>query len=169
MPPARRIDQLLVADACQHHRFGLHSACRPLLIAFLKKALAAATSRRALSLKSASDRPDPQPCRDIPIARETSHTSRRLAMIDPWDAEAIPTFDKLWGIALHPAHDGRVRRDRPRSAIISTRSRRLSLKRRYHLPHKTMISRSKWRPSDSSSKLMNLAIALPLTHGRADG
>jgi hypothetical protein len=45
--------------------------------------------------------------------------------------------------------------DRPRSAIISTRSRKLSLERRYHLTHSTMISRSKWRPSNSSSKPKN--------------
>src|SRR5271163_4272006 len=57
--------------------------------------------------------------------------------------------------------------DRPRSAIISTKSRKLSLKRRYHLTHKTMTSRSKWRPSNSSSKPRNPAIALPLTHQKA--
>src|ERR1700722_16520713 len=51
--------------------------------------------------------------------------------------------------------------DRLRSAIISTRSRKLSLKRRYHLTHSTMISRSKWRPSNSSSKLRNPAISPP--------
>src|SRR5215471_4892730 len=53
--------------------------------------------------------------------------------------------------------------DRPRSAIISTRSRKLSLKRRYHRTHSTMISRSKCRPSNNSSKLRNLATALPST------
>src|SRR5271156_1957736 len=42
--------------------------------------------------------------------------------------------------------------DRPRSAIISTRSRKLSLKRKYHLTHNTMILRSKCRPSNGSSK-----------------
>src|ERR1700740_1294066 len=51
--------------------------------------------------------------------------------------------------------------DRPRSAIISTRSRKLSLKRKYHLTHSTMISQSKWRPSNSSSKLRNPAISPP--------
>jgi len=54
---------------------------------------------------------------------------------------------------MHPAHKGGVWTiDKPRSAIISTRSRKLSLKRRYHRTHKTMTSRSKWRPSNSSAK-----------------
>ena len=39
----------------------------------------------------------------------------------------------------------------PRSAIISTRSRKLSLNRRYQRTHRMMISRSKWRPLKSSS------------------
>src|SRR5580700_4048831 len=39
----------------------------------------------------------------------------------------------------------------PRSAIISTRSRKLSLYRRYHRTQSTMISRSKWRPLKRSS------------------
>ena len=39
----------------------------------------------------------------------------------------------------------------PRSAIISTRSRKLSLYRRYQRTHSTMISRSKWRPLKRSS------------------
>src|SRR5580704_3267172 len=51
--------------------------------------------------------------------------------------------------------------DRPPSAIISTRSRKLSLKRKYHLTHNTMISRSKCRPPNSSSKPGNPAIAPP--------
>jgi hypothetical protein len=34
--------------------------------------------------------------------------------------------------------------ERPRSAIISTRSRRLSLNRRYQRTHRRMTSRSKW-------------------------
>ena len=41
-------------------------------------------------------------------------------------------------------------RDKPRSAIISTRSRKLSLKRRYHCTQRTIISRSKCRPLNSS-------------------
>src|ERR1700735_4811414 len=57
--------------------------------------------------------------------------------------------------------------DKPRSAIISTRSRKLSLKRRYHLTHKTIISRSKCRPSNSSSKPGNPAITPPPTHQTA--
>src|SRR5450755_2998252 len=48
---------------------------------------------------------------------------------------------------------------RPRSAIISTRSRRLSLNRRYHRTHTMMTSRSKWRPSNNSSMLFSLLIA----------
>src|SRR5450631_3426817 len=48
---------------------------------------------------------------------------------------------------------------RPRSAIISTRSRRLSLNRRYHRTHTMMTSRSKWRPSNNSSMLLSLLIA----------
>src|SRR5580704_3667414 len=39
----------------------------------------------------------------------------------------------------------------PRSAIISTRSRKLSLYRRYQRTQSTMISRSKWRPLKRSS------------------
>jgi hypothetical protein len=44
----------------------------------------------------------------------------------------------------------------PRSAIISTRSRKLSYR-----THRTIISRSKRRPSNSSAKPRNLAIAPP--------
>jgi len=51
--------------------------------------------------------------------------------------------------------------DRPRSPIISTRSRKLSLKRRYHRTHRTMTSRSKCRPLNRSSKPKNLATAPP--------
>src|SRR5260221_9585487 len=62
--------------------------------------------------------------------------------------------------------------DRPRSAIISTRSRRLSLNRRYQRTHKMMTSRSKWRPSNSSSTLFSLPIADPQPfsrqHSRSD-
>jgi hypothetical protein len=39
----------------------------------------------------------------------------------------------------------------PRSAIISTRSRKLSFYRRYQRTQSTMISRSKWRPLKRSS------------------
>jgi hypothetical protein len=46
----------------------------------------------------------------------------------------------------------------PRSAIISTRSRKLSLKRKYQRTHRMMISRSKWRPENSSSMLFGLPI-----------
>src|ERR1700739_1204896 len=51
--------------------------------------------------------------------------------------------------------------DRPRSSIISTRSRKLSLKRRYHRTHRTMTSRSKCRPLNRSSKPKNLATEPP--------
>src|ERR1700722_20662657 len=44
-------------------------------------------------------------------------------------------------------------RESPRSAIISTRSRKLSLERRYQRTQRTIISRSKWRPLKSSSML----------------
>jgi hypothetical protein len=44
-------------------------------------------------------------------------------------------------------------RDIPRSAIISTRSRKLSLNRRYHRTQTMMLSRSKWRPLKRSSML----------------
>src|SRR6266702_7081405 len=56
--------------------------------------------------------------------------------------------------------------DRPRSAIISTRSRRLSLNRRYQRTHRMMTSRSKWRPSNSSSTLFSLPIADPRPFSR---
>src|ERR1700720_1889794 len=49
--------------------------------------------------------------------------------------------------------------DRPRSAIISTRSRRLSLNRRYQRTHRMTILRSKWRPLNSSSAIFSLPIA----------
>src|SRR6266404_7529156 len=62
--------------------------------------------------------------------------------------------------------------DRPRSAIISTRSRRLSLNRRYQRTHRMMTSRSKWRPLNSSSTLFSLPIADPqpfsCQHSRSD-
>src|ERR1700682_4769521 len=48
--------------------------------------------------------------------------------------------------------------DRPRSAIISTRSRRLSLKRRYQRTHRMITSRSKCRPANNPSRLLNLLI-----------
>src|SRR6202045_1509133 len=51
--------------------------------------------------------------------------------------------------------------DRPRSAIISTRSRRLSLKRRYQRTHRMMTSRSKWRPSNSCSTPISLPMPTP--------
>src|SRR5262245_12784585 len=51
--------------------------------------------------------------------------------------------------------------DRPRSAIISTKSRRLSLNRRYQRTHRMMISRSKWRPSNSSATAFSLPIGDP--------
>jgi len=41
----------------------------------------------------------------------------------------------------------------PRSAIISTRSLKLSLNRRYQRTQRMMISRSKWRPLKRSSML----------------
>src|SRR5664280_2136815 len=41
----------------------------------------------------------------------------------------------------------------PRSAIISTTSRKLSLNLRYQRTHRMMISRSKWRPLKRSSML----------------
>jgi hypothetical protein len=41
------------------------------------------------------------------------------------------------------------------------------LKRKYHLTHNTVISRSKRRPSNSSSKPGNPAIAPPPTHQSA--
>src|SRR5258708_14911534 len=62
--------------------------------------------------------------------------------------------------------------DRPRSAIISTRSRRLTLNRRYQRTHRMMTSRSKWRPSNNSSTLFSLPIADPQPfsrqHSRSD-
>ncbi len=42
-------------------------------------------------------------------------------------------------------------REIPRSTILSTRSRKLSLNRRYHRTQRMMISRSKWRPLKRSS------------------
>src|SRR5438445_13328859 len=48
--------------------------------------------------------------------------------------------------------------DRPRSAIISTRSRRLSLKRRYQRTHRMTMPRSKCRPLNSCSTLFSLPI-----------
>ena len=47
---------------------------------------------------------------------------------------------------------------RPRSAIISTRSRRLSLNRRYQRTHRMMTSRSKCRPAYSFSRSSSLPI-----------
>src|SRR5215471_14718351 len=47
----------------------------------------------------------------------------------------------------------------PRSAIMITRSRKLSLKLVYQLTHKTMIGRSKWRPLNKSSIGTNLCIS----------
>src|SRR5258706_2950008 len=44
----------------------------------------------------------------------------------------------------------------PRSAIIATRSGKLSLNRRYHRTQRVMISRSKWRPLKRSSTLSML-------------
>src|ERR1035438_9509895 len=75
-------------------------------------------------------------------------------------APLVPALDELGCVALHPAHDRRVRkRQAPLGAIISTRSRRLSLNRRYHRTHTMMTSRSKWRPSNNSSMLFSLLIA----------
>ena len=56
--------------------------------------------------------------------------------------------------------------DSPRSAIISTKSRRLNLNRRYHPTHSMMMSRPKWRPANNLSTLSGLAIR-KLTVGSA--
>ena len=52
----------------------------------------------------------------------------------------------------------------------TARPRKLSLKRRYYLTHSTMISRSKWRPSNSSFKHRSPAISAPsIRQGGEDG
>src|SRR5215472_7194609 len=75
--------------------------------------------------------------------------------------EAVPAALELRRIMMYPAHDSRVGH---RQATLSHHlHQKLSLKRRYHRTHSTMISRSKCRPSNNSSKLRNLATALPST------
>jgi hypothetical protein len=69
-----------------------------------------------------------------------------------WAGKTVPAALEFRRKTLDPAQDRLRARDRPRSAIISTRSRKLSLKRRYHRTHRTMISRSKCRPLKSSSR-----------------
>src|ERR1700677_2835181 len=54
----------------------------------------------------------------------------------------------------------------PRSAIISARSRKLSLYRRYQRTQRTMISRSKWRPLKSSSTL-NMQVSFTKSYAAA--
>ena len=49
--------------------------------------------------------------------------------------------------------------DRPRSAIISTRSRRLRLNRRNQRTHRVMSSRSRWQPANT--RPWSLACPLP--------
>lgn len=72
-----------------------------------------------------------------------------------------PAAPEVGRMTVHPEHDRGLGHRRPRSAIISTTFRTLSLKRRYHRPHATIISRSRCRPSNGSSKPRNPAVAPP--------
>jgi hypothetical protein len=67
--------------------------------------------------------------------------------------EAVPTLLELGNVAQERRMMVVWARDNPRSAIISTRSRKLSLYRRYQRTQRMMMSRSKWRPLKSSSTL----------------
>jgi hypothetical protein len=48
-----------------------------------------------------------------------------------WASEAVPVLLELRHIALDPAHDRRMRQGEPALGLISARSRKLSLYRRY--------------------------------------
>ena len=63
----------------------------------------------------------------IPPAASDFDVGARHARTGPPADEAIPASLEFRDIALDPAHDCRMRQKSPRSAIISTRSRKLSL------------------------------------------
>jgi hypothetical protein len=115
------------------------------------------TARRALA-----DRHD---------ERVSPHILRHSTAMEPLQQGVDQTLIALWlgresiettQVYIHApeARPGRYRPARPRSAIISTRSRRLSLNRRYQRTHKMTIPRSKWRP------LEQLFCDLQLAHCR---
>jgi hypothetical protein len=60
--------------------------------------------------------------------------------------EAVPALFELRDVALIPRMIVVCANEIPRSAIISMRSRKLSLNLRYQRTQRMMISRSKWRP-----------------------
>lgn len=53
---------------------------------------------------------------------------------------SVPALLEFRHVALHPTQNRRVYQDNSALSIISARSRALSLYRRYHRTHKTMIS-----------------------------
>jgi len=74
-----------------------------------------------------------------------------VCLVDPpWPTDcpgkATPAFLELRRVALRPAIMVVCAIHRPRSAIISTRSRSVSLNRRYQCAHRMTNPRSKWRP-----------------------
>ncbi len=89
-----------------------------------------------------------------PLAFPIGFAYRNLKPAPPRGAgsasEPAPAPFKLGNIAF-PAHDCVWSSKTPRSAIISTRSRKLSLNRRRQRTQRMMISRSKWRPLKRSS------------------
>ena len=119
-----------------------------------ENALAAATSRLARSRKV-----DRFPCLvDRAVEIDPTAFDLDVGLVDaPRSAslasEANPPLFEFRNIRWTQPMIVVWARDNPRSAIISTRSRKLSLYRRYQRTQRTMISRSKWRPLKRSSTL----------------
>jgi transposase len=87
----------------------------------------------------------------------------------PTNPYATDMVDSAWEIIApllqqrNPVDD-RAQQRITRSAIISTRSRVLSLYHRYHRTHKTMISWSNCRPLNKASTLPDAAMAAIIQH-----
>jgi hypothetical protein len=82
-------------------------------------------------LTEPESRQSAQPCL-LPDTDRSTLRHLEIGFIDPpraasAAAKAIPPLDELWRIPSNPAQDRRMGSWRPRSAIISTRSRKLSL------------------------------------------
>src|SRR5450432_167518 len=72
---------------------------------------------------------------------------------------APPALFEFWKVALDPPENRCMVTEMPRSAIMITRSRRLSLKLVYQATHKMMICPSKCRPLNRSSIGTNRCIS----------
>jgi hypothetical protein len=97
------------------------------------------------------------------VAISYINSTTALSLVDPpgltrRDGKAIPAPDNSGAYRCTHRRIVVWASEKPRSAIISTRSRKLSLKRRYHRTHRMMTSRSTWRPANNSCILLRLPL-----------